>query len=295
MTGAERSGERDAEDGGDGADQDGPRQRLRDGRTQCESRTGTCVPTTNITSAKPMLASSVNVGSVWSTMPKPVLPMTMPATSSPMMTGIRVRQRGQQRSGQPDRDEERQRVEAEAGHAGVRPARTPAGTGSRCSRRSYSWRTPGGSRRRSAAASPVASPRTSRIGDSFLPAPILARSACTCGLLSAAARVARPAGCLWPCGTPARHGAERRTTVLSTTFGVCRTRTQEVARRHRSRGLPVHRAISPPWLRDVTQPAIQLPWNPNGTRCGSLILATGSPEKSDASMITRSLPSRAGS
>lgn len=35
------------------------------------SRTGTWVPTTNITNAKPMLASSVNVGSVWSTTPNP--------------------------------------------------------------------------------------------------------------------------------------------------------------------------------------------------------------------------------
>ena len=37
------------------------------------SRMGTWVPTTNITRAKPMLASSSNVGSVWSTRPKPVL------------------------------------------------------------------------------------------------------------------------------------------------------------------------------------------------------------------------------
>ena len=43
------------------------------------------------------------------------------------------------------------------------------------------------------------------------------------------------------------------------------------------------------------QAPIQLPWNPYGTRRGRLIRATGSPEKSEASMITRSLPSRAGS
>src|SRR5207248_337249 len=49
------------------------------------SRTGTCVPTTNITNAKPMLASSVKIGSVWSTMPNPVRPTTKPATSSPMI------------------------------------------------------------------------------------------------------------------------------------------------------------------------------------------------------------------
>ena len=55
------------------------------------SRTGTCVPTTNITNANPMLASSVNVGSVWSTMPNPVLPTTSPAINSPMTTGMRKR------------------------------------------------------------------------------------------------------------------------------------------------------------------------------------------------------------
>ena len=43
------------------------------------------------------------------------------------------------------------------------------------------------------------------------------------------------------------------------------------------------------------QPAIQLPWNPYGTRRGSCTRATGLPWKSDASMITRSLPSRTGS
>lgn len=52
------------------------------------SRTGTWVPTTNMTRAKPMLASRVNVGSVVSMMSKPVLPMTIPAVSSPMMTGM---------------------------------------------------------------------------------------------------------------------------------------------------------------------------------------------------------------
>ena len=51
------------------------------------SRTGTCVPTTNITNANPILARSVNVASVWSTIPNPVLPTTSPATSSPMITG----------------------------------------------------------------------------------------------------------------------------------------------------------------------------------------------------------------
>jgi hypothetical protein len=53
------------------------------------SRTGTCVPTTNITSAKPMLASRVKVGSAVSTTSKPVLPMTIPANSSPTITGMR--------------------------------------------------------------------------------------------------------------------------------------------------------------------------------------------------------------
>jgi len=36
---------------------------------------------------------------------------------------------------------------------------------------------------------------------------------------------------------------------------------------------------------------IQLPWKPNGTRCGSVIVATGFPVKSAASRITRSLVS----
>src|SRR5258708_6408992 len=55
------------------------------------SRTGTWVPTTNITNAKPILASSVKVASVWSTIPKPVLPTTRPAASSPMIAGTRKR------------------------------------------------------------------------------------------------------------------------------------------------------------------------------------------------------------
>ncbi len=40
---------------------------------------------------------------------------------------------------------------------------------------------------------------------------------------------------------------------------------------------------------------IQLPWKPYGTRRGSWIRATGLPAKSEASRITRSLPSRAAS
>jgi hypothetical protein len=40
---------------------------------------------------------------------------------------------------------------------------------------------------------------------------------------------------------------------------------------------------------------IQFPWKPYGTRCGSLILAAGLPMKSDASMIAKALPLRAGS
>ena len=55
------------------------------------ARTGTWVPTTNMTNAKPMLASSWNVGLVTSTTPRPVRPTTRPAISSPMITGIRRR------------------------------------------------------------------------------------------------------------------------------------------------------------------------------------------------------------
>jgi hypothetical protein len=38
-----------------------------------------------------MSASSVNIGSVWSTIPKPVLPTTSPAVNSPITTGTRKR------------------------------------------------------------------------------------------------------------------------------------------------------------------------------------------------------------
>jgi hypothetical protein len=54
-------------------------------------RTATWVPTTNMTSANPMLADSWNVGLAASTTPRPVLPTTSPATSSPTTTGIRRR------------------------------------------------------------------------------------------------------------------------------------------------------------------------------------------------------------
>jgi hypothetical protein len=46
---------------------------------------------------------------------------------------------------------------------------------------------------------------------------------------------------------------------------------------------------------EYSQSAIQLPWNPYGTRRGSCTRATGLPWKADASIITRSLPSRTGS
>jgi hypothetical protein len=53
-------------------------------------------------------------------------------------------------------------------------------------------------------------------------------------------------------------------------------------------------SVSSPQQR-AHQAATQLPWNPCGTRCGSRTRATGSPSKSEASTITRSLPSRAES
>src|SRR5215469_13591001 len=43
------------------------------------------------------------------------------------------------------------------------------------------------------------------------------------------------------------------------------------------------------------QAGTQLPWKPNGTRCGALTRATGLPEKSLASIIASSLEFIAGS
>ena len=51
------------------------------------SPTGTCDPATNITSAKPMSARKVNVGSAGSSTARPLVPNTMPPTSSPSVTG----------------------------------------------------------------------------------------------------------------------------------------------------------------------------------------------------------------
>ncbi|MDI2021169.1 hypothetical protein PJL18_01687 [Paenarthrobacter nicotinovorans] len=51
------------------------------------SRIGTCVPATNMISAKPTSAINVNAGSPGSTACRPVRPMTMPASSWPRTTG----------------------------------------------------------------------------------------------------------------------------------------------------------------------------------------------------------------
>src|SRR6478672_8011646 len=51
------------------------------------SLTGTCVPATNIISAKPMLASRLKVGSAGSTSASPVRPIRTPASNSPRTTG----------------------------------------------------------------------------------------------------------------------------------------------------------------------------------------------------------------
>ena len=102
----------------DRADQDGPQQRSGDrAPRKVASRTGTWVPTTNITSAKPMLASRLKVGSEWSITPNPVLPKTIPAASSPDHHRDRAAAAPtRQRAGHTDHRDQRQRAEAEAGH-----------------------------------------------------------------------------------------------------------------------------------------------------------------------------------
>ena len=82
-----------------------------------ESRTGTWVPTTNITSAKPMLASSVNVGSDASTMSESGSAEDDPGDQfTDDHRDAEAGQRGQQRAGRADDDEQRQGVESEPGH-----------------------------------------------------------------------------------------------------------------------------------------------------------------------------------
>jgi hypothetical protein len=66
-------------------------------------------------------------------------------------------------------------------------------------------------------------------------------------------------------------------------------------RGERRRGRQAERRIALRGDRPHRGSGIQLPWKPNGTRWGSAMVATGFPVKSEASRITRSLPSRAAS
>ena len=67
------------------------------------------MPATNMTSAKPMSARNVKVGSSASSHPNPVAPRTIPASSSPSTIGdVPARPQGQQRADQAGRGDDRQ-------------------------------------------------------------------------------------------------------------------------------------------------------------------------------------------
>ena len=103
----------------------------------------------------------------------------------------------------------------------------------------------------------------------------------------ASARVERDAAHVRSCSrwerrSPVRVGAGRRTTCAASLV-------RRGPERRTDRGVGM--SPRPAGYAEV-ESGIQLPWNPNGTRRGSAMVATGLAPKSAASRITRSLTSR---